>query len=324
MIHRVVSLPWNKSLRNKPMKPGEKRELTMLMPGITGVQVVTTTLQAQAVETVELLDGSQQLLKILMGSQIGTQQLDSICWTSPDGEVLKTSVPSLQQTIYRTTQKRAQAAGTGDYDLGQDSIVKIATPLPHPHQLTRAEYRISLPQKDPSQVFVSGGSQRVQPIDQKQARVTVLAVRPGSPLTGADDPAPGARRFGHQQLGSIRRSADREDGTTVCRRRIRPLDQVPAHWRKGSTRQSKPRISGKDSPRQPMWPARWRGIAPNTLCCWPLSAEHKRFPLASPWGSSIRAATKDSPSICGTKRGSRTAGSRWMPRSGSAGSAQPT
>ncbi len=204
------TMPWDEtqggffaleqSLSAKPMETGEKRELTMLMPGMAGIQVATTTLQAATVETVELLGGSQQLLKILMSNQIGGQLLDSVCWTTPEGEVLKTSVPGLQQTIYRTTQARAEAAGSGDYDLFRDSIVKVASPLPHPHQLTRAEYSISLASQDPSQIFGSGGSQLVQSTGQRQARVTVMAVRPESPRTGSEAPAPGANDLASNSL----------------------------------------------------------------------------------------------------------------------------
>ncbi|MFO7901603.1 MAG: transglutaminase-like domain-containing protein [Planctomycetota bacterium] len=198
-----TTLPWSddhggffaleQSFDQQPMKPGEERELTMLMPGVVGVQPVTTRLRAQSPERVDLLDGSsRRLLKIAMNSQMGNQELESFCWTSPDGTVLKTTIPALQQTIYRTTQDTAEAAGSQEYDLFWDSIVRVTPPLPHPHELAHAKYEISLTEKDPANLFASGGSQRVRSIAPRKAEITVRAVRPDSepPEAQAEAPAP--------------------------------------------------------------------------------------------------------------------------------------
>ncbi len=75
-------LPWQKSyggffaldqsLMRSPMKQGEKRDLTTLMPGVAGVQLVKSHLEAQQIESVELLDGQkQQLMRITMTNLIG-------------------------------------------------------------------------------------------------------------------------------------------------------------------------------------------------------------------------------------------------------------
>ena len=198
---RQRTIPWDdsrggfftleRSLREQPMEPGEERELTMLMPAVSGIQTVTTMLRAEALETVDLLDGPKKLLRIAVKSLLGGEEIDSVCWTSPRGDVLKTSLPGMQHTVYRTTKDHAQKPDSGDYDLFWDSIVPVATPLPRPHDSTRAVYEVSLPQKKPSEIFVSGSSQRVRPLDQNTARLTVLAVRPESQLSGAADPEPG-------------------------------------------------------------------------------------------------------------------------------------
>ncbi len=104
--------------------------------------------------------------------------------------MLKSSVPTLLQTIYRTSQQRAQTTEQGSYDLGLDSVVKVSPALPHPRALTRLVVLASLAQGDPARVFVSGHSQRVQRVSDHQARITVLAIRPGSPLSGADEAPP--------------------------------------------------------------------------------------------------------------------------------------
>ncbi|MFW6170808.1 MAG: transglutaminase-like domain-containing protein [Planctomycetota bacterium] len=198
-----TTLPWSddhggffaleQSFHQQPMKPDEEREFTMLMPGVVGVQLVTTSVRAESPEKVDLLDGSsRRLLKIAMNSRIGDQELESFCWAAPDGTVLKTTIPALRQTIYRTTQNTAEAAGSEEYDLFWDSIVRVTTPLPHPHELAFAKYEISLTDKDPAKVFVSGGSQRVRSIAPRRAEITVEAVRPNSepPEDQADAAAP--------------------------------------------------------------------------------------------------------------------------------------
>ena len=52
------------SVRRRPLQPGEKRTLTLLMPGLTGVQPVTAILEAEQLETTAMLEDSQTLLKI--------------------------------------------------------------------------------------------------------------------------------------------------------------------------------------------------------------------------------------------------------------------
>lgn len=198
---RESTIPWDdryggffaleQSLSKQPMQSGEQRELTMLMPWVGGVQIVTTTLTAEGEEKVDVLDGSKQLLKIVMKNRIGNEEIDAVCWTAADGAVLKTALPALQQTIYRTTKTRAQAAESGDYDLFWDSIVPITSPLPHPHELTRGTYEVSLPEKNPEDIFVCGGSQRVEQLDHGTAKLTVVAVRPDSQLADAKGTEPG-------------------------------------------------------------------------------------------------------------------------------------
>ena len=87
-------IPWDESqggffaleqsLERQPLQPKERRSLTSLLPGLTGVQIVTADLQADALETVELLDGPRELLKIRITMQLGDQQIASVGWMAPD------------------------------------------------------------------------------------------------------------------------------------------------------------------------------------------------------------------------------------------------
>ena len=162
----------------------------MLMPGLAGVQVVSTTLAAKDWETTALLDESRSLLNIVQTVHLGDLQIETLCWADQQGEILKTIVPSLNQTVYRTTKERAsQKSEAGEFDLGWDSIVHVATPLPRPHSTRRVVYRASLPDQDPSQIFASGVSQTIQVIDAHTVQITVMAVRPDDPATvGPESP----------------------------------------------------------------------------------------------------------------------------------------
>jgi hypothetical protein len=186
------SLPWDKSirgffateqsLRRQPMKVGEKRRLKMLFPGLTQVQVIETILEAERLETTALLGESRELLRIKNTVVIGDQEIETFCWTDETGETLKCEIPSLRQFTYRTTRQRAlSSGGTADFDLGWDSIVRVSTPLPRPHETTRVVYRAKLPKRDPAKIFVSSIGQRVEPIDENSARIVVTAVRPDRP-----------------------------------------------------------------------------------------------------------------------------------------------
>ncbi|MCU0960020.1 MAG: transglutaminase-like domain-containing protein [Pirellulaceae bacterium] len=190
----VTQLPWDpaqggffaveQSLRQAPMKPGEQRTVSFAMPGLTGIQRGTATLKAHAPEATALLDGSATLLRISQRLVTDGLDLDGTCWTDSQGEMLKAAVPALQQETYRTTRDRAERYGqeTG-FDIGFDTIVRLDTPLPHGHASRRAVYEATLTRKNPVELFVTGASQQVEPLDDHRARLTVRAIRPGEPPT---------------------------------------------------------------------------------------------------------------------------------------------
>ncbi len=195
------SIPWNpanrgffaleRSLARQPMKPDEVRQLIWLMPSPAGVDVAHSTLSAQKTESVDILGQTLQLLRLQQVTRIGVATIESISWTNEAGEPLKTILPTLKQTIYRTTRERAQSKEPGGtFDLLHDSIAKVSSPLPHPHELQKAVYEVTLAHANPAHVFTSCGSQLVEPLSDRLARITVLAVRPDRATTGADQSSP--------------------------------------------------------------------------------------------------------------------------------------
>lgn len=202
----TTQLPWNAdqggffavegSLRRAPMQPGEERTLTLLLPGLNDVQLATATLEAQQREMTKLLGGSQDLLRIKQTVRAEGITLEGLCWADAQGEIIRSNLTDLQQETYRTTRERALAPPENDdFDLGSDTIVRVASPLPHPHSTRQVVYEATLQRGDPAKTFTSGASQRVEPIDQRRARITVRAIRPGDPAeVAAEDPPTDADR----------------------------------------------------------------------------------------------------------------------------------
>ncbi len=189
-------LPWDdsirgffateQSLRRQPMKAGEKRQFRMLFPG-NYVEVIDTRLEAERIECTEVLGESRELLRIKNTVVIGGREIEWYCWTDPAGEIWKCEVSGLH-TTYRTTREKALASEeSAGFDLGWDSIVHVATPLPQAHATVRVVCRARLPDRDPCRVFATGFGQRLESIDATTARIIVSAVRPDRPIGNDPD-----------------------------------------------------------------------------------------------------------------------------------------
>ncbi len=211
-VRQTSTLPWSaetggfaaleQSLRLRPLAPGERRSIRSLVPIVN--QLGTTDLVARDYETTSLLDGDRRLLRIDCSLRLpGAQPLASVLWSDPEGEVLKTLTPGIDQVNYRTTREAALAEATGPaLDLGLSTSVRLAAPIPHAHETTLVRYRVELADGDPAQVFPQGPSQQVRSLGPHLAEVTVRAIRPSDgrvagpqPAAAADSPPSDADRL---------------------------------------------------------------------------------------------------------------------------------
>lgn len=172
------------TLRRDPLEPGETRSVTALIPSLN--QLAEISFAAKERETVKLLEGSAELLRVEAAVHARTPQgvvkIASTYWVDDKGEVQKTFLPQLNQTSYRTTKERATAkTAGGSFDLADATIVKLAKPLTKPHDTSELTYRATLASGEIKDVFVAGPSQHVTPIDERVCEVTVHAIRPGQP-----------------------------------------------------------------------------------------------------------------------------------------------
>ncbi len=184
------SLPWSadcggfyaveSSLVQKPMQPGDERRLKMLIPGLTHLAEVE--LKAVGHEQVSLPGGQFKLLRIENVTRMGPgQELRSVLWTDPEGEVLKSWTDTLNLETYRVPKDVALAEiEPGELDLGFDLAVKLTRAIPNPHTTVQARYRLTLEDGDPAELLPQGASQRVEAKGPHTAEVTVYALRPGT------------------------------------------------------------------------------------------------------------------------------------------------
>lgn len=195
------SLPWSddiggfkadqQSLSRKPMKPGERRTIRALLPGLN--QVATLELVARQYEPVELLTGTHDLLRIdTVTTFPNGPAMEGSMWTDRTGEILKHRMEAMNIEIFRATRAEAlEETGPAEFDLVRDVKVDVNRPLPSPQGTRRVRYRVTLEGADPAAEFVSGPSQQVKSIDPHTAEVTVYALRPESPPpdpNATDDP----------------------------------------------------------------------------------------------------------------------------------------
>jgi hypothetical protein len=168
------------SLAEKPMKPRETRSLKALLPILH--QAGEIRLEAVGYESVRLLEGTRQLLRIDVTTVAGGTPLRSIVWSDESGQVWKTRDLQLNLEAFRCDRETALRPTSGEgFDLGAGTVVRLEKPLPQPRQTTRAVYHARLTEGDIVPVFVRDGSQSIRALDGGAVELTVLSIRPDRP-----------------------------------------------------------------------------------------------------------------------------------------------
>lgn len=182
------SLPWKhsfggfeaatRSLRERPMQPGERRTLSMLLPFI--LQVATIELSAVNFESTKLLDQSARLLRVEQTMTLsGAQPIRSTSWLDEHGEILKTEFTALGQSSYRATKERALRKPSTErpLDLGVATTVALKQPMKQGHDANRARYLVTVAGADPSTLFKPSLGQSVKSTGPNSAEIVVQRVR---------------------------------------------------------------------------------------------------------------------------------------------------
>jgi hypothetical protein len=174
------------SLQEQPLRPGEARRISAVLPLINRVGNIELT--AVGWEPTELLDETRTLLRIeqnVNSEALPAGILDSTIWMDERGEIQKVESKSLAQTAYRVDQQTAVSlAQGGRFDLGTFSTVKLAQAFENPHETRQARYRVRVARGNPEQIFPATPSQQVTAIDPQTAELLVTALRPDTPAPG--------------------------------------------------------------------------------------------------------------------------------------------
>ncbi len=173
------------SLSRSPLKPGQERTIRALEPGTS--QMSVTVLAARRFERVDLSGKTAELLRIDSTTTLAGQTIRGTLWADREGEVWKSRTEMLNIEMCRTTKEEAlRATEPGELDFAWNVAIPVNRALDRAHATKRVRYRVRLEGGNPAEVFVSGPSQQVRPIDGHTAEVTVLAIRPGQPGGNAD------------------------------------------------------------------------------------------------------------------------------------------
>lgn len=169
-------------LREKPLKPKDKRTMKIFDPSLGAV--TTVTYQVKDYEMVKLLDGKESRL---LSVNVLTSAIPGLVvqeYLDEDGESRKTSMSLLQLTTYKVSKEEALKNVTGgEIDLAVGTLVKVDA-IKNPRQTRRVTYRISTIAENPENLLAEGSTQQLKPVDAHTVDLVVQAVVP--PATKGD------------------------------------------------------------------------------------------------------------------------------------------
>lgn len=191
------SIPWSKDirgffgdrqvLRQNPMKPGEERDIKLLVPPVFTVGHLH--LKAEELESVSLRNlaggpstDAVELLRIRAELKIqNVSPTRSVLWVDAKGVIRKRVEDLFETTWYHSDQPVDPAISDGPaFDIFAATLAKIDKPLPAGHRTKFARYRLQFADGIEAIPPVQGATQQVKKIDERTYEVTVLSLRPGS------------------------------------------------------------------------------------------------------------------------------------------------
>lgn len=189
------------SLLRKPMQPGERRKIQYLVPMLN--VLCTEEMEARDYETTEFMSGMKDLLRIDCNVSFdGGVSFESVRWTDPNGEMMKTEVWAMRQVSYRTTKEEALEKGSGSsLDIFDAALVSLSQPLENSRSLKRVRYRVELEKSDPAKQFTAGPTQHVKSTGAHSAEITVTSIDTHQPAGNGE--------------GTLPSDADRDPNDTI-------------------------------------------------------------------------------------------------------------
>jgi hypothetical protein len=177
------------SLRQSPIKPGQRRNMRALVPILN--QVAETTLEALRVESTQLRTRVEELTRVECSQVLSDGNVvRSTLWVDAEGAIHKTELRAANQISFATDRETALAEDGETVDLGQQTVVNVNWDDGDLHAKKRVTYRVQLRDGDPTEVFSEGVSQTVRADTERSAHVSVQAVRPDTQVDNARQSKP--------------------------------------------------------------------------------------------------------------------------------------
>lgn len=169
-----------RSLRENPMKPGEKRTSHVFLPELN--VVVTRSLTALDWEETKLHDGKTQRLLAIEDANDKIPQKGKI-WINEAGEILKSEIPfgDLTMAAYRVPQAVALGKPTGEgVDIGYTTLVKPDRKIPNAHATRSVTYRLEFTDDQAAAAIPEASYQQILSREGNTLRLRVSRLEPGS------------------------------------------------------------------------------------------------------------------------------------------------
>jgi hypothetical protein len=181
------------SMAKKPMEEGETRAFKMYIPDLN--RIADFTFKAGAISEVLLGDGANHPLRkvVQTASLDGKAQpaLDAVLWADSGGQILKLDSDMMGGIVmYRTTREGAESTmprRDARFDEIRSTIIQVGKVIPDPRRTTYVQYRITLKDGDPAQVFPTDGRQTIVPGPDKNSMI--MNVNVAGPDQGVAGPA---------------------------------------------------------------------------------------------------------------------------------------
>lgn len=196
-----------RSLREKPLKPGESRIIRSLEPLVN--RVATTELRAQDFEEVDLPQGTRRLLRVHERVELAGTRIESAIWIDSAGEVWKSHTELMKQDSFRATREQALEPASGQaLDIGLTSAVRLKGPIDDPHKAAEIRYLVTMTDGDPAEVFPTSPGQSLRKLGPHSAELTVRAIRPAQDVAGPAAPSGDTPTEADRQPNSLIQSDD--------------------------------------------------------------------------------------------------------------------
>lgn len=178
----------DRSIREKPLKPGDTREFHAFLPELDSTS--TVKFSADDYRFVKLLDGKlHKLLKVRVTQSVNPT-LTTRAYYDAAGNLMLTETNLLgdEMKTYRVSKTEALKEIAGEeLDLIVNTMVRVGL-IRNAHETSKVIYKITMAGDDPSRHFKTSGTQSVRKIDDStiELAVTKAKVPEKNPRTPAD------------------------------------------------------------------------------------------------------------------------------------------